>query len=202
MKSGEEIALIDGCGSLATAVILNASPKGTLVRIQTVERAANRSKITLAFSVPKGQALDFIVHRATELGVAVLQPLETAHSMRVKGWNEDRWKKVITESAKQCQELFFPTLLAPHELQSWLATRSTRPLVFCDEAERSATWMGVGTSSGVDLLIGAEGGWSLEESKLIRSQGAFLLGLGKNRLRAELAAIVALVLTKQKLGEL
>jgi 16S rRNA (uracil1498-N3)-methyltransferase len=108
---------------------------------------------------------------------------------------------VVEEVCKQCQELHFPEVAEPKTLACWLAERdASRALVLCDENAR------VGgaklTHSGVDLLVGAEGGWSEEEVEQLRAAGATGLGLGRNRLRAETATLVALALVKQRLGEI
>ena len=59
-----------------------------------------------------------------------------------------------------------------------------------------------GSPAGFDLLIGSEGGWAADESERLLAYGIIPMGLGKNRLRAEMAAVVGVTLLKQRLGEL
>ncbi len=182
--------LIDGKGTLAKARVDSASPKGTRVHVLSIETSAKKSGVTICFGVPKGPALDFIVRRCTELGVAAFQPLVTRYSLHLKekDFNEERWHKVVAEVAKQCQELHFPSILPAKPLNAWLSSREKRTLVLCDEAEREGS---PSLQGDCDLLIGAEGGWSDEERMELKAAGAISFGLGVNRLRAETAAVVA-----------
>ncbi len=201
LEVGAEVVLIDGKGSVAAAVLTLVKPKQSVAKVLTVETGGKASSITLCFGIPKGQALDFIFRRAPELGVFGLQPLQTRHSTTLKGWNPDRWQSVVEEVCKQCESAFFPQVHLPLTLPAWLAQRDkSRLLLFCDENVRQSKfeWSG----AGVDLLVGAEGGFSREEAKEVQESGASFLGLGANRLRAETAGLVALTLVKARLGEI
>lgn len=205
LTEGTEIELINGLGVTATATILEISKKGTLCRVTEVKTETQRNKIHLVFAIPKSNALDFIIHRCTELGVASFQPVLSHHSLKVSNWNEDRWKKVIFEVAKQCQDSFFPVVHPPVELKKWLVSRSqtqpNRKLIYCDENSREGELEKLASGLECELLIGAEGGWSeLERTEFAKT--GLALGLGKNRLRAETASLVALTLLKQQLGEI
>ncbi|MBY0371901.1 16S rRNA (uracil(1498)-N(3))-methyltransferase [bacterium] len=202
LEGGERIGLLDGRGTLAFAVVTEVHAKHTRVHVEETKQGTGPSRLNLVFGVPKGQALDFLIRRTTELGVAAFQPLQTQHSAPIKGWNAERWDGVVAEVCKQCQELYFPKVLPPQNLRDWLKQRSAdRLLLVCDEADREGR-SAISAQSEVDLLVGAEGGFSDEERVLLRSAGAQFLGLGRNRLRAETAAIVALTLAKQQMGEI
>lgn len=201
LEEGAELLVIDGVGHVARAKVADAHAKASTVKIGSVDVHKPHSATVLCFAVPKGQALDFLIRRTTELGVAAFQPLQTKFSSPIKGWNAQRWESVVAEVCKQCEDPFFPKVLPPRTLLDWLASREpARPLVLCDEHDRASR---IETArGGADLVIGAEGGFSEEESKLLRNSGAVLMGLGRNRLRAETAALVALTLLKQKTGEM
>lgn len=201
LEAGFEVVLIDGKGSVASAVLTLVKPKQSVAKVLSVEMPGKPSSVTLCFGIPKGQALDFIFRRATELGVFGLQPLQTRHSTTLKGWNPDRWQSVVEEVCKQCESPFFPHVYLPLTLSAWLAKRDqSRQLLFCDEEVRQSGFQG--GKAGVDLLVGAEGGFSREEAREVEQAGASFLGLGANRLRAETASLVALTLIKSRLGEI
>lgn len=203
IEEGEHIALVDGHGSLIVAKVIEASKKRCRVQAVSLETGGQRSLVHLVFAVPKAPALEFILRRATEIGVASFQPLTTQHSLRPQSWNEDRWRKILVEVAKQCEELHFPEFLPPLSLADWLASRNPeRKLVFCHESNRDAVLAAPDLNVEWDVLVGAEGGWSPEETALILSRGALPFGLGRNRLRAETAALISVALLKQKVGEL
>ncbi len=202
VKEGETVTLVDGKGGRATAEIVKASARGAIATILSVAQEKASTRIHLVFAVSKGPALDFIVRRCTEVGIASLQPIVTAHSSPKNAWNEERWEKVVHEVGKQCQSAWFPTLCPPLSLDSWLTSRERSRLFFyCDENERRAP-LGQAGSVDCDIVVGAEGGWNREEIEKMAKADGKALGLGANRLRAETAALVATVLVKAMLLEL
>lgn len=202
-KLGDAIELIDGAGGLARAQIVDIGKTECRVTILALEAVAATSRVTLVFGYPKGPAFDFIVRKSVEIGVAAFRPLLTDHSLHVKDWNASRWNRVIAEVCKQCQETTLPPIHPPQRLKDWLEERdSDRALVFCDEADREARNQLSPSVSGVDLLVGAEGGWSDDERERLRAHRPIALGLGRNRLRAETAAIVGLTVVKTHIGEI
>jgi 16S rRNA (uracil1498-N3)-methyltransferase len=202
LSEGEEIELINGQGALALATITSANAKKTQVKIKQMETAGPSSGLIIAFAIPKAAACDFIFHRCTELGVLGFQPILSAHSLHPKEWNQQRWERIIAEVCKQCQEVHFPKLYSPCSLADWLPGRDKEAqLVYCSEEERIGK-MPTLEKKLAHLLIGAEGGWNAAEIDLFRAHGGYPLGLGKNRLRAETAALVAATLTKKLLSEI
>lgn len=202
LENGEKIELVDGKGFLAKATIVESSPKASQVQVDSLHSDLTTSNITLAFGISKSAALEFLIRRTTEIGVKAFQPLLSQHSLHPDSWNEDRWKKLIAEVCKQCELLTFPEILPPLKLTEWLKTRNpSSTLVYSYENSRNDQ-LQLTASSPVDLVIGSEGGFSSEEILLIQNAGGKSLGLGKNKLRVETASLVALVLAKQKLGEI
>ena len=200
LTPGESVYLVDGRGGLAVGQIVDGSGRGAKVLVKEVSRGGARSRIRLCFAIPKGPALDFLIRRGTEVGVGGFQPLGTRFSLKAREWNEARWPRVIAEVAKQCEERFWPELFPALGLAEWLAARDrTRPLIFCDETDRTAT---LEVKQECDLLIGAEGGFGKDERESLLSAGAVRLGLGRNRLRVETAALTGIILLKHRLGEM
>lgn len=202
LEPGEGVGLLDGVGSFAQAVLTEVHAKHSRARVESVRQAPAPWTVTLAFGIPKGQALDVLIRRTTELGLLAFQPLQSQHSATLKGWNAERWSGVVAEVCKQCQELRFPRVEPPALLSQWLKQRDKqRLLIVCDEAQRMSAAPATG-ARGIDLLVGAEGGFAPEEREALQREGALFLGLGRNRLRAETAAIVALALVKKQFGEI
>jgi len=203
MEVGAECELVDGQGSIAKAQIDDNHPKRAKCRILEVRKEPQINRVHVAFAIPKSNALDFIIHRCTEVGVASFQPLITDHSLKISSWNELRWERVVLETAKQCQESYFPKVLEPVDLKSWLFQKrhKQRQLIYCDEEARFDALDAVSKANDVDLLIGSEGGWSETERGWFQKEGKGL-GLGKNRLRAETACVVALTVLKKQWNEM
>ncbi len=203
LKQGDRVELVNGRGQLALASVSEIQGKRCLLTVERVETSGTPSRIRICFGVPKAAAADFLIRRTAELGVESFQPLVTAHSLHPDHFNEERWTRVIAEVSKQCQQVHFPVLLPLKNFSGWLSDRDTsRPIVLCDEALRTAQDHVPTDASGYDLLIGAEGGWSREEIDSVASQKPVKLGLGANRLRAETAALVATALLKKAVGEI
>ena len=199
-KVGDLVEVFDGLGRSGEGKVVELSGKRVLISIGEVEEETCPFHLHLAFGIGKSSAVEFIIKRVGEVGVKSFQPLVTDHSLHPGEWNTERWERISLEAQKQCQSNFLPVVNEPIRLDDWLAKRSHRTLVFCDEAERDG---GIGRPAGeVDLLIGAEGGWSERERKLVSAAHALVLGLGRNRLRTETAALVAVLLMKVKLGEI
>lgn len=203
MESGDECFLVNGVGGVARAKVEESHSRKSKCTILEVETVKKRNRIHVAFAIPKSNAIDFIVHRCTEVGVGSFQPLITDHSQKINSWNQERWERVITETAKQCQESHFPRVLAPMDLKTWVTQKrdKQRELVYCDEESRQDSVSHLLIDKDCDLLIGSEGGWSASERILFQNEGKGM-GLGKNRLRAETACIVGLSLLKKHYHEI
>ncbi len=207
LKADDTVELTDGAGNIATAVVVRLSAKGSGLQVTALRQEPKTTSVSLVFALPKGPALDFIIRRCTELGVARLQPLITAHSSAKSSWNEARWARVVAEVAKQCQASWFPEIAPARDLSDWLAQRdNSSRLIFCDENHRRSQVASVLSSlppgSPCEVVVGAEGGWRREEIENLSASGGIPLGLGANRLRAETATLVSLTLVKAHLAEL
>jgi 16S rRNA (uracil1498-N3)-methyltransferase len=199
---GDKVEVVNGKGQLAEGRIVQLTKSEAVLEITEILPAPLPPLVELAFAIPKGAALDTIVHRCTEIGVKKFQPLITAHSIHPDKWNLSRWEKVIAEVGKQCQEVHFPKMENPLTLENWLKQSASKVLILLDEANRTPQIDLRGFSGDLCLILGAEGGWNDSERTLFQQYSTHPLGLGKNRLRTETAAIVGLTLLKSKIGEI
>jgi len=199
---GAEVLLFDGKGGLAQAGVREATKRIATVEVGEVNRTEAVHRVHLVFGVTKAPSIDFILHRVTELGVASFQPLHTQHSLRLASANTERWQKILLETAKQCEELHLPRIEPLMALTDWLKGRDQqRKLFLCDEVERGLAHS-TEVPADAEILVGPEGGWSREEVDACLVAGASKVSLGKNRLRAETACLVAIALVKKIVGEL
>lgn len=157
------------------------------------------------FAPLKRARLDYMVQKATELGVARLRPVLTRYTV-AEHINQDRMRANAIEAAEQCGILRVPGIADAAPLARVLgAWDNDRRLVFCDEAAQVADPVAVlrGVPPGpVAVLIGPEGGFSSEERELIRSQPyAWPISLGPRIMRADTAAVAALTLVNAVLGD-
>lgn len=165
--------------------------------------------IWLCFAPVKRARIDYIAEKATELGVAVLQPVITRHTS-VERVNVERLRANAVEAAEQTERLSVPEVRAPVDLARLLAAwPAGRHLLMCDEtgggppigealagldaAARDAPWA---------IVIGPEGGFAEAElSALRRMKDVMAVGLGPRILRADTAALAALACWQSLVGD-
>jgi 16S rRNA (uracil1498-N3)-methyltransferase len=220
---GEEVFVFDGSGR-EYRCSYSALEHGR-ARLEISEELLDEVEpvvhIMLAQALAKGEKFDFIVQKATELGVSAIVPLATAHA-DVKLSDErsekrlDRWRRISLEAMKQCGRRRLVRIAPPVALKDFLGTLQTRDagasdsrflrslLVFSERGGASITeaLACVADSSAVVALVGPEGGWSDEELMLLSERGARAVTLGPRVLRAETAAVVAVTLIQHILGDL
>jgi len=160
--------------------------------------------IWLLFAPIKRGRVDFLVQKATELGVSILLPTTTRRTV-VERINLVRLGTTAAEAAEQCRRLSVPELRPVQSLEKVLASwPEERRLLFCDEAggppaieamtgQEPAPWA---------ILIGPEGGFDPDESQALRERPFVVpMSLGPRILRAETAAVAALSLWQAVLGD-
>jgi 16S rRNA (uracil1498-N3)-methyltransferase len=163
--------------------------------------------LAYVFAPLKHARLDYMVQKAVEMGASSLQPVLTRFT-QVARVNGERMRANVIEAAEQCGILSIATVTEPVTLDRYLKARGRqRLLVFCDEAADAANPLQVlqtdgSASSGIDVLIGPEGGFAEEERAILLGQPRTLrLSLGPRILRADTAAVAALALVQAALGD-
>ncbi|MCL6282814.1 16S rRNA (uracil(1498)-N(3))-methyltransferase [Ruegeria sp. 2012CJ41-6] len=157
----------------------------------------------LLFAPIKKARTDFIVEKAAEMGARRIVPVQTAftNSDRIR---QDRLQAHAVEAAEQCGGTFVPEVSALQKLDRLLADwPEERQLMFCDEALVGAGQALRDAGPGPwAILIGPEGGFSDDErARLMRADFAYAVSLGPRILRADTAAVAALTVWQQVLGD-
>lgn len=187
-----ELLLFDGLSGEWLARVTELSKKRMSL---TVERQTRESEIIpdvwLAFAPVKRAQTDWLVEKATELGVARLVPVMTQRTIaeRVR---LDRLESITIEAAEQCGRTRVPQIAEPMPLRRFMEELDpARHFYFADEGggEPLATAYREGPAV---FLIGPEGGFTEEERAFVRGEGACAISLGPRILRAETAALAAL----------
>ncbi|MBL4618738.1 MAG: 16S rRNA (uracil(1498)-N(3))-methyltransferase [Marinicaulis sp.] len=202
----------------AEIVELKKKTGAALVKGQTRPQASEPD-LTLYFAPVKREPLEVIIQKATEIGVARLIPVITECTTAAR-LNIDRLRAIGIEAAEQCGRLTVPSVGEPIKLPALLEGWSdNRHLIFCDEAgdDEAEEWGGSkGRAAPIlemlnvrdsktdrwGILTGPEGGFSVEERKILRAAHFVTpVTLGPRILRADTAAIAALVLWQAALGD-
>ena len=193
MKAGDRLALFDGSGPEWVGELLHA---GKAARVRLVERLepapAPRRAVTLCQAVLKGERMEWVLQKGTELGVVAFRPLLTERVVAQKEEVPARWRRIVIEAAEQCGRTVLPALHAPGQLTEALEMPGAQAL--CWENERTRTlwsYLAEGAPDVLRLFVGPEGGFTEREAEQARSAGATTVSLGEQILRAETAAVAA-----------
>ncbi len=210
-QPGDTLTLFDGRGGQWQATVLAMGRSRVQVRVdhhESLEREAPRS-VWLAAGMPANERMDWLVEKATEVGVAGIVPLHTAHGvLRLQGERAQKkqahWQAVAQAACEQCGRNRLPEVLPVQEIARWLSAPApdglageplkcvlsladgTRPL--------GEVLAGAAPDRPVLFLSGAEGGLSPAEDAQARAAGFVPVTLGPRILRAETAALAALTL--------
>jgi 16S rRNA (uracil1498-N3)-methyltransferase len=190
--------------------VIEVSKRVTRVEVEQVERRAAPPRVGLAPSLIKGKAMDFLVQKATELGVACLSPLMTDRAVvRVTPEEgESRvadWTRTAVEACKQCGNPWMPVIEPPTTLSAFLGRRGAGLLLVASlrgDARPVRTVLAgePASASAVTLVLGPEGDFTPDEEAALRSAGARPISLGPLVLRAETAAVAGLAVIQYELG--
>ena len=192
LGEGEHVLLFDGASGEWIARIVEADRKRmTLVAEDRTRELESVPDLWLAFAPVKRAQTDWLVEKATELGIARLLPVTTQWTI-VERVKLERMEAIAIEAAEQCNRTSVPEILAPQALGGFLQSAGGRTVYFADETggEPAASAFRPGPAT---ILTGPEGGFTDEERAAIRAlPGAVAISLGPRILRAETAALAAI----------
>ena len=209
LQAGAEVRIFDGCGTEIEGQIVRAGAAGVELALGQRHRVPlPLVPITLLQSVPRGDRMDVIVQKTTELGVTRIVPVLSARGMvKPPPGKTRRWRTIAQEASRQSGRADVPEVADPMGLDVALAGAAvaggTRLLLW--EEQRALPLRQVVAQVphvSVTLLIGPEGGFPETEVESARLQGFRAVGLGPRILRVETAALVAVALTQAALGGL
>ena len=208
MQPGDALTLFDGAGGeyAATVERMGRSDVSVLVGThQPVEREAPRA-VHLAVGMPANERMDWLVEKATELGVASIQPLATAHGvLRLSGERAEKkrahWEAIAVASCEQCGRNRVPMIHPVQSFAGWIDAQPAQPaelaavrlVLSLADGTRAVHALQVPQDRGALVLSGPEGGLSGSEEQQAIARGFAPVTLGARVLRAETAALAALV---------
>ncbi|MBQ6297145.1 MAG: 16S rRNA (uracil(1498)-N(3))-methyltransferase [Selenomonadaceae bacterium] len=205
-RRGDRITAVDGAGNCAVIELIDFDKETIKARrVSDIKKIVVEKKIVLADCLPKQNRFDNIIEKATELGVAKIEPLISDRTIARPGGIRaqsklERWRKIAKEAAEQCARDTIPEIGEIRELDEWL--KEITPLdkdtllLFCWENEQERTVREVLTAwnGNIIVLIGPEGGFSEREVNAIKSAGGVSVTLGKRILKTDTAVISVLAM--------
>lgn len=202
MQPGDALTLFDGNGGEYIATVERMGRSDVDVRVGEhidIEREASRA-VHLAVGMPANERMDWLVEKATELGVAGIQPLMTAHGvLRLAGERADKkrahWEAIAVAACEQCGRNRVPGIHPVRSFANWLASTAhdaPRFILSLADGTRPVREAAQGDFDNAWVLSGPEGGLSPTEEREALAHGFMPLSLGTRVLRAETAALAAL----------
>lgn len=187
-RSGQQLILFNGQGQEKLYSLTQLGNKAAELELITELSAKTPNKqIYLLWSLLKKDKNDWVLQKATELGVSHLVPVLAERSEKT-GFNLERAQRIVIEAAEQCGRGDIPSVSEPLLLQTAIHQYGAQiPLLAAEQGSRRRK-----ISYGeVGVLIGPEGGWSEREKQLFASQEIGQIPLSDFTLRAETAAVIA-----------
>lgn len=211
LSAGDPLVLFNGDGHDCNATITAIGKREVTVRVldrQAVDRESPL-RLTLAQGVARGEKMDLIVQKATELGVARIVPLLTERAeVKLDAARADKrlahWRAVAASACEQCGRTRLPEILPSQAMSAWLATLAgdtALRLALLPEAATSARTLRL-PEAGALLVVGPEGGLGERDVVLLAEAGFTNLRLGPRILRTETAGLTALAALQALHGDL
>ena len=213
LKAGDKITVFDGLGKEYDGTILEEKPSFVLAKIENIFSPQKDSplEVTLAQGLLKGEKMDFLIQKATELGVKEIIPFFSSRSVPLleKSKRLDRrrrWERIAVEASKQCGRRVVPKIESLKDYSEMLQIASPDGL-------RLILWEREGIKlkevlerseekTKIFFIVGPEGGFSQEEVDDAYKSGFIPVILGKRILRAETASLCLLSILQYQLGDI
>lgn len=201
------LRVFNGLGGEYQATICEATKNSVRIKTGLFDAADNHSPlhIHLGISLSKGERMDFVIQKATELGVSEISLLNSERTeVKLKGERLEKrvahWRKVSISACEQCGSNRVPIIHPPVSLPQWLAKRDESIKLIMQPG--TAQPLQHETPAAVALLIGPEGGFSEQEVKAANAAAFDSISLGPRILRTETAPLVAISILQHHWGDL
>jgi 16S rRNA (uracil1498-N3)-methyltransferase len=210
LRAGALVHLFDGAGHEFEATLEEVSRRTVVARLVRAVAARPESPLalTLALSPLRGDRMELVLQKATELGVTVIRPVVTARTdsaarPALRGARDARWERVAASAAEQCGRAVVPRLVPATTLARLLAEPCEQTRVALLETPGYPPLAAHRPQpAGLLLLVGPAGGFEPREVDRLLASGFRAASLGPRRLRAETAAVAAVALAQALWGDL
>lgn len=211
LKVSDTVVTFDGTGKEYKGVIREVSRNSLTVEIKDVRIPAGgeSGRITLLQAMPKKEKMDYIVEKATELGVHAIAPVITART--IPDWSEskkkaqsERWAKIAREAAKQCSRLDIPSISPISDFADSIKAYADFDMkmiaVLNDETVSVKSAMAGFTTGKIAIAIGPEGDFTSEEVSMAKDCGFKPVSLGSRVLKSDTAGLALLAILNYELS--
>lgn len=209
LDAGRQVTVFDGLGNAASGTVVESGKRTTRLALTSASPATDKESplnTHLAVGISRGERMDWVLQKATELGVTTISPLFTERTeVRLKGDRLEKkiahWQQVIISACEQCQRNRLPELRAPVNFADFIQ-QPMQGLALLLHHRESQSLRQLPRPDALTLLIGPEGGLSETEIEQAMQRHQFRpVALGPRVLRTETAPIVALTAVQLLWGD-
>ena len=208
--TGEEVLLLDGRGAVCRCRIETLSRRGGTARVlERWQEGETAFPLRLLQALPKGEKMDLVLQKGTELGVGTFVPILAGRSVPAPDAprgerRRERWARIVREAAQQCRRAHLPQVLPPQPLELALTS--------CPEELKLMLWeegsvplsdvLAAISPRRAAILVGPEGGFSAAEAAAARRAGFVAVRCGPRILRSETAGLAMASILQFLFGDL
>lgn len=205
LAKGDQVCLFDGQGNEILGTIEAMEDGDVVIKVLGRQKVSSEGIfVALATAIPKGKRMDWLVQKATELGVGVIIPIVSQRAVvKPRGWQKgERWQTIMVEAAKQCKRAIVPEMLPPVNIDDILNEKGyDLKLALMPESEKKLKEvLRERKPEKILCLIGPEGGFTDEETRKIKAAGFIPVNIGNNILRIETAGAAVLSMINYEHG--
>ena len=196
LRCGDKVDVIDGCGRLTRATLMEPQLLGLDSSVQNIEPSP-KPQLGLAVALMR-RGMDEVVRMACELGIDRIQPLRCERCVPQADHRPERWATIIREAVEQCERLWIPQLHEVNGLSEWIGEQDGLCLAGVTR-DSAAPSLGQylrqqgNASEPTWVVIGPEGGWTSAEQSLFAEAGVRPVRMGATILRSSTAAVAGAV---------
>ena len=210
-RAGDSLLICDKAYYEYECEIIKAGEEVTaLVKAVAMSENEPKCRITLYQGIAKGEKMDWIIQKCTELGVHTFVPLKLKNcTVRITDNDAPkktaRWQRIAGEACKQCGRSHIPEVTAPMTLEEAVQDAKSTCVLVMSEHEMSRSIkdaLGEAGKNDISLFIGPEGGFDKSEISFLTEAGAVTATLGKRILRTETAAVAAAAIILYEHGDM
>jgi 16S rRNA (uracil1498-N3)-methyltransferase len=213
LKAGDEIIVFNGSVEEYNGTIVEEGPSSVVIRIQNIFPSPKESplEITLAQSLLKGEKMDYLIQKVTELGIKEIIPFFSSRSVPLLDKSKKlkrlhRWERIAIEASKQCGRGMIPKIELFKGYSEMLETSSPdflRLILWEGEGVRLKEVLeGSKEKTKIFFIVGPEGGLSHEEVTDAKGKGFTPITLGRRILRSETASLCLLSILQYERGDI
>ena len=206
LEGEDEIRVVDGRGYEYIVMIRKINRRERKIKCEILKKEKSKKEpstyVALAQGIIKGERMELVLEKATELGIMEIIPMISDRSVRIPKKIPERWKRKMISAMKQSGRAFLPKLSEPKTFDEVISMGSNFEGAFLADPSGDKRLLELHDGMKILMAIGPEGGFTDDETRKARERGFYIFNMGQRILRSETAGIAALAILFAKTGEI